>query len=285
MTRVKVWKVNFNGSGYRLETIELPEEAGASLDSVSRALPGGSYTTFRTFEHNKVFRLSDHLQRLKTSAQLIGRNGMPFSRTELRAALSQIARDLPAEELRIRLTMDLQQQPGTVYISTEKLKPPSSEAYRQGVHLVTSSVERHKPKAKTTDFIKPASEVRRLLPDDVEDALIVTDAGRLLEGTSSNFFAVKAGEIWTAEENVLPGITRSMVLEEAQKAGYPIHLEPVTVDDIPLLDEAFITSSSRGVLPVVKINDLTIGAGAPGPLTEDLERRYQRRLEAELEKI
>ncbi len=285
MTRVKVWKVNFNGQGYRLEPMELPEEAGASLDSISRLLPGGTYTTFRTFDHDKVFRLSDHLQRLKTSAQLIGRNGMPFSRTNLREALTEIAQELPAEESRIRLTMDLQQQPGAVYISTEKLKPPSSKSYRTGVHLVTSSVERHSPKAKTTDFIKPASEVRQLLPDDVEDALIVTDAGRLLEGTSSNFFAIKGKEIWTADENVLPGITRSMVLEEAEKAGYPIHLEPITVDDIPLLDEAFITSSSRGVLPVVMINDHTVGTGSPGPVTEDLERRYQQRLEAELEKI
>ncbi len=285
MTRVKVWKVVFNGQGYAIEPVKLPEETGGSLDSASRLLPSGSYTTFRTFSHDKVFRLSDHLQRLKTSAQLIGRNGMPFSQPALRAALLEIAGQLPSAESRIRLTLDLQQQPGTVYVSAEKLNPPSSEAYQDGVHLVTTSVERQQPKAKTTDFIMPASEVRRLLPEDVEDALIVDDAGRLLEGISSNFFAVRGGEIWTAEENVLPGITRSMVIEEANSAGYPVHLEAVTVDDIPLLDEAFITSSSRGVLPVVKINDRAIGAGSPGPVTEELEKRYQRRLEAELEEI
>ncbi len=127
--------------------------------------------------------------------------------------------------------------------------------------------------------------MRRLLPYDAEDALIVDDAGRLLEGTSSNFFGVKGREIWTAEENILPGITRSMVLEEASAGGYIVHLEAITVDDIPLLDEAFITSSSRGVLPVVQINDHTIGTGQPGLVTKDLEERYQRRLEAELETI
>ncbi len=285
MTRVKVWKVIINSQGYMLEPIELPEGTNGSLDTVSRLLPGGSYTTFRTFDHNKAFRLSDHLQRLKTSAQLIGRNGMPFNQPDLRDALATIVGQLPAEESRIRLTMDLQQQPGTVYVSTEKLKPPAPEAYREGVQLVTTSVERQKPKAKTTDFIKPASEVRKLLPENVEDALIVNDTSQMLEGTSSNFFAIKGGEIWTAEENILPGITRSMVLEEARQAGYPVHLEPVTVDDLPLLDEAFITSSSRGVLPVVKINDQTIGSGVPGRVTKELEKRYQQRLEAELEEI
>ncbi len=121
MTRVQVWKINFNGQDTSLEPVALPVEASNSLDSASRQLPGGSYTTFRTFDHNKVFRLADHLQRLKTSAQLLGRNGMPFSQPDLRAALGEVAKQLPAEESRIRLTMDLQQKPGTVYVSTEKL--------------------------------------------------------------------------------------------------------------------------------------------------------------------
>ena len=74
---------------------------------------------------------------------------------------------------------------------------------------------------------------------------------RFLEGLSSNFFAILGGVLWTAEQGVLSGITRAVVIECANQVGLPLRLEPPPREDLTSFDEVFITSSSRGVLPVL----------------------------------
>jgi branched-subunit amino acid aminotransferase/4-amino-4-deoxychorismate lyase len=102
---------------------------------------------------------------------------------------------------------------------------------------------------------------------------------------SSNFFGLRDGVIWTAEEGVLAGITRSLALEVADAMGVPVELQGVREDELSMLDEAFITSASRAVLPVVEINGKAVGTGTPGPVTQRLLQGYLERVEAELEVI
>jgi branched-chain amino acid aminotransferase len=116
------------------------------------------------------------------------------------------------------------------------------------------------------------------------DVLLVSDEGEILEGSSSNFFAVLDGVLRTAHEGVLAGTTRAMVLDVAEGL-LPITCTPVRVDDIARLQEAFVTSVGRAVLPVVSIANQAVGDGSPGPCTQEIRRRYRRALEAELEPI
>jgi branched-subunit amino acid aminotransferase/4-amino-4-deoxychorismate lyase len=105
-------------------------------------------------------------------------------------------------------------------------------------------MERAQPTAKVTQFIEAAEHVRKSLPENAYEAIMIGRNGRFLEGLSSNFFAVKNGEIWTADEGVLPGVTRSIILKLAEQSAVPVHLEGIAPDDVAQIDEAFITSSS-----------------------------------------
>ncbi len=108
--------------------------------------------------------------------------------------------------------------------------------------------------------------------------------GQILEGISSNFYAVLKGVLRTAGEGVLEGITRHIVLQEAAEV-IPIDYRPVRVSDLTEVGEAFITSSSREVMPVIQIDDQIIGAGQPGPITQTLLEKYRACLERDAETV
>ena len=81
-----------------------------------------------------------------------------------------------------------------------------------GVKVRTHSLHRENPKAKSTEFVGQADKVRANIGPDVNEIVMVGPDGRMLEGLSSNFFAIKDGVIWTEDEAVLPGLTRKVVL-------------------------------------------------------------------------
>lgn len=112
---------------------------------------------------------------------------------------------------------------------------------------------------------------------------MVDPQGRFKEGLSSNFFVVLRGEVWTAEQGVLLGITRALVIECANQLDLPLRQKPPRLEDLPIIEEAFITSSSRGVLPVRQINQTTIGALCPGPITGKLMVAFAVSLEDQTE--
>lgn len=257
--------------------------APASLDESSKMLPGGGYTTFRTFHSNRIMRFESHIARLEETARLAGKPVI-LPAAAVRAALHTVVAFFPSHEKRIRITLDLEQEVGSLYIAVEELSVPAAADYANGVRTVTRQAHRENPKAKLTNFINTAGSIRKDLPQGINEALMVAD-GSILEGLTSNFFAIIDGRLWTAEEGVLSGLTRALVLEEAAAAGLVVHLNPVPIASLPLVQEAFITSASRAVLPVIQIDDLVIGSGQPGPVTLDLMARYQARIEAETEAI
>jgi branched-chain amino acid aminotransferase len=114
--------------------------------------------------------------------------------------------------------------------------------------------------------------------------LLCSEDGAILEGVGSNFYAVIDGELRTADQGVLPGIARGMLLEAAQTV-IPVNLSPVRAVDVPRLNEAMLTSASRGVLPIVRIGDQVVGGGAPGPVCRALRTRYDAQVEQELELV
>jgi branched-chain amino acid aminotransferase len=122
------------------------------------------------------------------------------------------------------------------------------------------------------------------MPEGAYEGLITGPKGEILEGLSSNFYAVLDGELRTAEEHVLHGISRRIVLEIAEHR-LPVDLQPVTLADLPDASEAFMSSSSRGILPVIAVNDTIIGNGKPGPVTSELVQAYDAWVEDHLEPL
>lgn len=254
-----------------------------SLDTATLHLPQGAYTTFRTYQVRGILRFGEHIIRMRETAALLGKP-MDIPEERIRNGLRSLFRlKIETGEMRIRLTLDLFQHPGTIYITAEPLELLPEKLYQYGAHAITSPLHRENPKAKSTSFIEKASDVKKTLLSNVNEAIMVDAEGYLLEGLSSNFFAVMNGELWTANDKVLSGITRHIVLDEAEKTGLQCHLRPVQIQDLSRCSETFITSTSRAVLPVTKIDKIFIGHKRPGPITKLLLARYQQRILAELD--
>ena len=105
----------------------------------------------------------------------------------------------------------------------------------------------------------------RQLPSGIEEGLLLED-GEILEGLSSNFFALFDGSLRTEEERVLLGVTRSLVLEVAETL-VPVERRALRASELARASEAFLTSVSREVLPVVRVDGAPIGDGRVGPTT------------------
>jgi branched-chain amino acid aminotransferase len=280
MTHITVWKLG-SDIGNLLFPVTF-KNSPKTLDEASQQLPGGAYTTFRTYHQNMLLHLDWHVNRLEETAALDD-HAIAINRPVLYQAIRQLLSKNTGEK-RIRIILDLEQVPGMLYFQVEPLTLLPDKLYQNGAQVVTTHIARKNPKAKLTNFINHGKS-SLVLPKGVNEALMVDQEGRILEGLSSNFFAVKSGEIWTEDKVALSGITRTLVLDEANKAGVPVHLNGILLNEIHLLDEAFITSSSRGVLPVTTIDNIRISTGSPGEITKLVMERYRRRVEVEIREI
>jgi branched-chain amino acid aminotransferase len=233
----------------------------ASLAASSAVLPPGAYTTLRTYGGRGLVRLAQHIRRLEESAALQGQAGA-LEESALRRAVSLALDETAYPESRLRLTFS----PPRLFVAVEPFTPLPRRLYEQGVACVTLDVRRQNPHSKDTRFIAEAQAAYGRLPPGVEEGLLVGEGGALLEGLSSNFFAVVGGVLRTEEERALVGVTRSLVLEVAE-ALVPVERRAVRLDDFPHVAEAFVTSVSREVLPVVRIDERPVGDGAVGHTT------------------
>lgn len=251
---------------------------GSDFDSITLNLPAGLYTTFRTYDkRRKVPGLSGHLDRLYEPA---AREEIPVvrSRAALRAMLAELLKILAPDEARVRLVLDTTTpERGTLYVLAQPIVPLPAEIYQDGVRVTLSSIQRDKPALKRTTFISESSNERREMSRDVFEILI-THNGRILEGMTSNFFHVRDGALHTAGQEVLSGITRRIVVRLAKEMGIKVGYRSLRVDEILQISEAFITSSSRGVVPVVQIGRKRVGNGMVGEITRQLSARYEARI-------
>ena len=228
-----------------------------TLDQASNLLPAGAYTTFRTYQKYFALHLNDHLRRLETSSKLGGhpiRLDADQLRRNLRVALTQY----PGSEARVRLTIPFGLDYETIYVHVGALFVPTAAQRANGVKTITAQMQRNNPSAKLSNFIQSSQEARQRLQEGFEEILMVDESGNILEGLTSNFYAVMDGEIWTAGQGVLSGITRQIVLLLAEDAGYPVQMDAPKLSNLIRFTETFITSTSRAVLSVTEIDFKTV---------------------------
>jgi branched-chain amino acid aminotransferase len=281
--QIKLWKLTCQ-TGKPVFSRLVVDSSLENLDEISSWLPGGAYTTIRTFLGTKVIHLDDHLRRLEETATLSGHD-IRIDHELIRRLMRVLLQEFDGEDLRMRVTVDLEKIPGDVYCTAAPLVLLPANDYVKGIQAETCRHSRQKPKGKFTHFISDAQRLRQNKHPDAAEMLMVDPSGKILEGLTSNFFGVQKGVICTQDTGILHGITRALVLEEAVQSGMTVEYRGISVKDIPKLDEAFITSSSRGVLPVTVIDEQVIGSGLPGQIVVKLARRYKMRVESELEDI
>jgi branched-chain amino acid aminotransferase len=236
----------------------------------------GVYSVIRTYQHNKFLRLDHHLARTVNSMRLLGWD-YQLDESRLRQAIHTLCTAYPAPEMRVRIDVLAEPARSLGTESQELLAlmpftPLPSAYYTQGVAVdFATDLHRTNPLIKTADF---AEARKRRGQHSVAYELLLVENGKILEGTSSNFYGMRNGVLYTAGQGVLEGITRSIILDLARQLPMPVQLDAIGVDEVEQLAEAAISSSSRGLLPVVQIGETIIGRGQPGPFTQRLMAAY-----------
>lgn len=240
----------------------------------------GVYSALRTFDHNKFLCLDDHLARTESSMRLL-RWQYEFDRPRLKRALHQVTSAYPATDARVRF--DILSRPAqTLGVQSRELialtpfEPEPARCYTEGVGVdFVPDLVRYEPLAKTAEFAERRS---RMLPARSRahyEYLLLDEGGDILEGTMTNFWGVRSGCVWTAREEVLEGVTRKILLDLIPQMGIPLVEQAVNRRELDMLDEAFLSGSSRAVMPVVRIAAHEIGSSRPGPITRQILRAYQ----------
>jgi branched-chain amino acid aminotransferase len=259
----------------------LPHQTQAkTLDEMTRDLPQGFYTTFSTLSNGaKVLGLHVHIQRLYIPAHELGL--VPsVDESTLRVRLAELVKMNLPKESRVRLI--LTKNNGTVYVGIQPFEPLPESVYRDGVHVITSSISRSDPRIKGTDFIAKSAEQRKLVKGDIFEVLLTHD-GKILEGMTSNFYVVKGKTIITAQKGILLGVTRRAILRLARGEGMSIEYRPSKVGE--KFNEAFLTSSSRGIVPIVSIDGSPVGEGKIGGWANRLMKAYCAYMDRKSERI
>lgn len=268
---ITVYKIT--RSGITELDFDLPD-----FDSVTTSLPVGLYTTFRTYAgRTKVIGLHAHLDRLYLPAKVQGIAPAIRRPSAFREVLAELLAPMDSPEARVRLILDASVEPGMMYILLQPMQSLPPEIYAHGVHVEISKSSREKPALKQTAFISESAFDRTRLGGEVFEVLL-TSKGRILEGMTSNFFYVREGALCTAGRGVLIGVTRQTVLTLAKQQGIRVCVKAIGLSELPFIEEAFITSSSRGIVPVVQIGEQPVADGQVGAMTRQLMEVYNQQI-------
>jgi branched-chain amino acid aminotransferase len=262
----------------------LPEDAKISVFDRGFLYGDSVYETVGTVD-GRLFALGAHLTRLERSAELIGLRVPPRGEIEGAIAETVAAAANPESRLRIVLTrgtgsIDLDPASADdtqLVVIVTPLQPPSRLMYETGVAVAIVSVTRNSPQAidpaiKSGNYLNSVLALGEARRRQAYEAILCSGDGSIAEGASSNVFIVKDGEVRTPglEVGILAGITRAQVLDLCRVHGIPHREVRLSPDELRAADEAFITSATRLVLPVTRVDDIVIRDGHPGPITRRL---------------
>ncbi len=253
------------------------EKSVVNFNHLYDGLQLGVYSALRTFEQNKFLYLEEHIERTRQSMTLLGWADV-LDEARLRQALHEVCTSYPLPQARVRF--DILAAPPLHLGSSSRLLiglipfiPPPPELYQTGVQVAFApDLVREHPLAKSADFAQKRQKYKT--NDQIYEYLLLDKQNHILEGTGSNFYGVLDGVLHTAGTGVLAGITRRIILDLAEKQHIPVNLSPIQVDELPFLQEAALSSSSRALLPIVKIANQVVGNGRPGPICQQLLAVY-----------
>jgi branched-chain amino acid aminotransferase len=272
---------------------ELTTEGKARVSLLTHALHYGSSVfegiRFYETEHGRaVFRLDDHLKRLRYSAQQLGMR-MPYTQKQLKQAVLDTVRANKAASGYIRPllfygTGSLGLSPTQLPVNAAVIVLPWGKYIeREAVEVMTATTERVSSASANTAAKIGGVYVNSILANNeakqagYDEALLLDRDGFVAEGAAENCFIAVNGTLKTpTAEHILPGITRATVMQLAHEHAIPTEETHLTIGDIYHADEFFFTGTAAEVTPVTAVDGTTIGDGLPGPITTQLLEQYQR---------
>lgn len=264
-----------------------PEQAMVSVLDRGFLFGDGVYEVIPAYG-GRPLQPQAHLERLANSLDGIGMPA-PLSPTEWSAIFERLLAAAPGADQALYLQVTRGVAPSrdhrypvhatpTVLAMTKALPPRDPAVAEQGVAAITrADIRWHRCDIKTTALIAAVMLRQAAAEAGAEEAILLRD-GLALEGSTSNLFIVQAGELVTPPKGplLLPGITRDLVLELAAQARIPWREAAIPELALRHADEVWITSSTREVMPVTRLDGEPVGSGAPGPLWRRLDASYQQ---------
>jgi len=247
------------------------ERAGLPLSDLTIRRGYGAFDFLRVEDGVPLFA-DDHLARLERSAEMLELAPRPTPEA-LRAHVAEVIAANGGGSFGLQLFLTGGDPvdgftPGTPRTLVLAVALPSypNELYENGAVLLPHRFERDLPEAKTTNYFTAVRLARRMREAGAVDVLY-HDGTRMLETTRCNVvIATPDGGLATPGRDVLPGVSRGR-LERALERTMPVARRDVTMEELASAPEAFLTSTTKGIMPVVRVGDVPIGEGRPGPLT------------------
>lgn len=264
----------------------------------------GVYEVIRTYG-GELFLVGRHFRRLRASASMItldvGMNDRALEdvvQETIAAYRAGAGEEDRAGEVLARILVtrgigEMSYDPSksphpSLVVIVKPLVPPPAAAYDHGVAVSLVSVIRNHPESvdpriKSNNLLNNVLAMQEALRRGrAFEAILRNYRGELAECSQSNLFLVKGGAVYTPalEAGLLAGITREFVEEVAVESGIPMIDAVLHDDDLFGADEVFLTSTSKEIVPIVRVDDRVIGAGVPGPITRRLLDSYRRKARA-----
>jgi len=250
----------------------------------------GIYEVVRSYQ-GRLFRMEGHLNRLRNGLAALEMS--PVDLGEMERVCQELIRrnDLEAAPATVYLQITrgaaprlhrfpAPETPLTVYGFAKYFEPPV-EGFEKGVPVITVADTRWaRCDIKTVGLLPNALANQRAFAAGAKEAIFVRD-GALLEGSLTSFLAVIGGKVVfpPLTNYTLPSITREVVMELCESTGTPYIIRPMFETEIPRMTEAMIVGTTTEVTPVVSMDGVPVGSGAPGPLTRGLQAAFAKLIE------
>lgn len=230
-----------------------------------------------------IFRFKEHMDRLYESATCI-RLEIPLPRKEVEKAVIDTVKANGLRDAYIRLVItrgvgDLGLDPnkcgrGSIIIIVDKIKLYDDLLYQKGIKVITASTRRISPdmisqRVKSLNYLNSILAKMESNLAGVPESLMLNSQGYVCECSADNIFLVRDGKLLTPspEFPILLGITRAVVMEIAEKKNIPVYEKALTLHDVYSADECFLTGTGAELIPVISVDERTVGDGSPGPIT------------------
>jgi len=253
----------------------------------------GVFEGLRAYETDKgpaIFRLLEHTERLFGSAHILGMK-MPYDRDTINAAHIAVVRENGLKSAYLRPLvflgsegMGLRADNLQVHIAIAAWEWGAylgDEGLTKGIRIRTSSYTRMHVnssmcRAKATgNYINSILALHEAQSCGYDEALLLDTEGYVTEGSGENLFVVKNGAVYTPDlTSALDGITRRTIMTLIREAGIELREKRMTRDEVYIADEAFFTGTAAEVTPIRELDGRTIGSGARGPITEQIQSTY-----------
>jgi len=236
------------------------EQASLPINDLGIQRGYGVFDFLRVNGNDPLF-IDDHLDRFYFSAEVMRLN-IKQERGEIKSIIQQLinTNNLNHSGVRLILTGGASDDGYKINeprlsIIQQSLKPPPDKLPETGTRLVSNEYQRQLPHVKTTDYLM-AIWLQPWMKENNADDILYYDNGLITECPRSNFFMItKENILVTPKEKILHGITRKKIISLAKKLGIKIEERDIQLNEIPEIKEAFITSSTKRILPVSKIDD------------------------------